>query len=96
MIILGGTVRFHPEDRQAALAAIQRMMAASRAEEGCLAYTFSADLSDPNTLHLFEVWASAEALEAHGQTPHMAEFRQTVIPAFTHVEIKKYTGEALQ
>jgi quinol monooxygenase YgiN len=96
MIIIGGTIRFSPTDRQATLAAIQRMMDASRAEAGCLVYTFSADLAAPDMLHLFEVWESEEALEAHRQTPHMATFTAEVRPTFTQVDIKKYTGEALQ
>jgi quinol monooxygenase YgiN len=96
MIIIAGTIHFNPQDRQATLDAIQRMMDASRAEEGCLAYTFSADLASPDTLHLFEVWTSAEALELHRQTPHMAAFRQEVSPSFAQTKIKKYTGEELQ
>ena len=95
MIIISGTIRFNPQDRQVTLDAIQRMMDASRAEEGCLAYTFSLDLASPDTLHLFEVWATAEALDLHRETPHMATFRQEVSPTFTQTEIKRYIGEEM-
>ena len=95
MIIIGGTIHFNPTDRQATLDAIQRMMAASQAEEGCLVYTFSADLADPNTLHLYEVWTSAEALDAHGKSAHMATFRSEVAPTFTQTAIKRYSAEEL-
>ena len=96
MIIVGGVVQFKAEMRDAVLAGVQEMMAASRAEEGCLAYTFSADLAAPDILHLFEVWTSEQALEAHRQSPHMAEFRRITIPHFTKLDLKRYVGEETQ
>ena len=51
------------------------METASRAEEGCLDYTFSIELSDPAVIRITDKWATVEALKAHFNTPHMAEFQ---------------------
>ena len=40
-------------------------MRKSRAEPGCLEYTFSADPIDPSRVLLFERWASQATLDAH-------------------------------
>nr|WP_247712107.1 putative quinol monooxygenase [Qipengyuania qiaonensis] len=53
-----------------------RMMQASRAEDGCIDYIFARDLADPNTLVVLERWRDRDALEAHGNSAHMAEFRK--------------------
>ena len=75
MLIIAGEIRIDPNARDRAVAAVQEMMAATRQEEGCVTYVFSADLDDPDLFRLFEEWESAAALEAHFEAPHMAEFQ---------------------
>ena len=58
----------------AARAAIADMVAASNAEEGCIAYAFTQDLGDPSILHIVEKWQDEAAIAAHFATPHMATF----------------------
>ena len=58
----------------AARAAIADMVAASNAEEGCIAYAFTQDLGDPSLIHIVEKWQDDAALAAHFATPHMAAF----------------------
>lgn len=58
--------------------AIAAMVAASNAEEGCLAYTFTTDVLNPNVLHIVEKWVDEAALVAHFQSPHMAAFQQAL------------------
>lgn len=57
-----------------AMAAIADMVAASNAEEGCIAYAFTQDLLQPGTIHIVEKWKDEAALAAHFATPHMAAF----------------------
>lgn len=57
-----------------ALAAIEAMVAASNAEEGCIAYAFTQDVLQPGILHIVEKWKDEAALAAHFATPHMAAF----------------------
>ena len=51
------------------------MLAASRAEPGCLRYSYAVDVLDEGLVHVVEAWADRDALAAHFQTPHMAEWR---------------------
>ena len=81
MIVVAGTAVVKSEQRQEAARAARTMAAATRAEVGCLAYRFSADLEDANTFFIFEVWESEEALARHFQTEHMRVFRER-LPAF--------------
>lgn len=78
MIQVNGTIRIAEGADDAALDALVRMMELSRAEDGCLDYTFGRDLSDPQVLVLFERWRDAEALAAHGQSDHMRQFQQVM------------------
>lgn len=59
---------------EAAKAAIADMVAASNAEEGCIAYAFTQDVLQPGVLHIVEKWKDETALAAHFATPHMAAF----------------------
>lgn len=75
MIVVNGIVKSNPDDIAALRSAISDMEVASRAEPGCLDYTFSIEVSDPQVLRITEKWVSVEALQAHFATPHMAEFQ---------------------
>ena len=69
-----GTIANSPEVVQA----IKTMVAASRAEDGCLDYTFAQDLSDPDSIVIFERWTDHAALGAHGKSAHMADFQKVL------------------
>ena len=58
----GGTLRTRMNAQSSAKI---DMMRNSRAEAGCLEYTFAADPIDPGRVVLFERWESQEALDAH-------------------------------
>ena len=78
MIVVNGIVE-STEDAVAALkSAIADMEEASRAEAGCLDYTFSVELNNPNVFRITERWESVEALQAHFKVPHMAQFQQAI------------------
>jgi quinol monooxygenase YgiN len=44
---------------------MREVVAACRAEAGCLAYEFRVDPSDPRRSSLFQAWESSEAFAAH-------------------------------
>ena len=78
MILVAGYVMMKPEQREKAAQVALKMAAATKREAGCIAYDFYADLADANRFHVYEEWESDEALQAHFQTPHMAEFQQAL------------------
>ena len=91
MLVIAGHIRMDPAKISEARAAAVVMMEATRKEEGCHAYNFSADLEDDGVFHVFEQWESQQALDAHFATPHMADF-QKAMPGFgiQEMSIKKY------
>ncbi len=75
MIIVAGTVRV-PEDKIDALMPLVRAtLAASRREEGCIAYAFAFDVEDRGLVRVFEQWQSRAHLQAHFKQPHMGPWR---------------------
>ena len=78
MIMILGTVQLAPDKLEGARAAMERMVSASRAEEGCIAYSYAQDVLDPHTIHVIEKWRDRAAVEFHFATPHMAEWRSVM------------------
>lgn len=79
MIQINGTITLAPgtiANNPDTVEAMKAMVAASRAEDGCYTYTFAQDLSDPDTLIVYERWRDQDALAAHGKSAHMAEFQK--------------------
>ena len=95
MIIIGGDMKINPAHRDEAVQAFIAMNAASQAEEGCITYDFSADLAAPDTFHLFEIWENEETLALHGQTSHMATFREVMGKVRISSNIKRFRAESL-
>ena len=75
MIVVNARIDTTPEAVEAMREAIVAMQAASLAEDGCEDYNFAVELADPGAIRLTERWTSKEALAAHFQAPHMAEFQ---------------------
>lgn len=75
MIVIVGTVRIPDGALDRARPAMAAMLTASRAEDGCLAYSYAQDVLDPCVIHVSERWRDRAALDAHFRTPHMAAWR---------------------
>ncbi|QZD95874.1 putative quinol monooxygenase [Qipengyuania gelatinilytica] len=78
MIQINGTIKLGRTIDAATQKAMVEMVRASRAEDGCLDYSFARDIADPDTLILFERWRDQAALAAHGESAHMAAFREVM------------------
>ena len=96
MIIVEGYVRFadagdFPRIRDAAFA----QMRASRAEPGCLDYTYAIDVADPCLMRVLERWESWQALETHFAQPHMAPWR-AALAGVNVVERNLHAHEVVQ
>lgn len=81
MLIIAGVFEVDAAERDAFIAERAEMMRSSRAEPGCIAYTFSADPIEPGRVYLYERWESKEALAAHiqGLRAHPPAFAVAVI-----------------
>lgn len=78
MIQINGMIKLGRPLDAATRKALVEMVRASRAEDGCIDYSFASDLADPDTLVLFERWRDQQALDAHGKSAHMEQFRQVM------------------
>jgi quinol monooxygenase YgiN len=74
IVIVAGSMRVGPAQREQFLAATTAVAAATRSEPGNVEYRFSSVPDDPSLFMVFEEWESEEALDAHFATPHMLEF----------------------
>ncbi len=75
MLIITGTFRVPPANVDAARPAMTAMIAASRAEAGCLHYSYGEDVLAPGLIHVTEHWADRASLDAHSASAHIAEWR---------------------
>jgi quinol monooxygenase YgiN len=73
-ILVTGVIDLDPAQRDGFIAAANTLMAATRAEDGCESYAFSADLDDQGRFYVAEQWASQEVMDTHMATPHLAAF----------------------
>ena len=75
MIVIEGTVRIPPANLEKARSVMEQMIRASRAEAGCIDYSYSVDVLDSGLIRVAECWESRDALAAHFKTAHMATWR---------------------
>ena len=95
MVIVAGVFEVEPDQREAFLAGRIERMHTSRAERGCLEYTFSADPIDPGRVLLYERWASQEDLDAHLAVPPAPSPSPgtIVVPKATSIVVYDVAGE---
>ncbi len=75
MIVLKASITIHAEQRDAFLQALQPLLAASRAEDGCLTYECYEVVGEANHFIFFEAWAGMDALHIHESSDHLKLFR---------------------
>lgn len=74
-LIIAGTVRVPPENLAGLKPHMEAMLAASRAEDGCITYSYAEDVVEPGLIRVFEAWRDQAAIDAHFAAPHMAAWR---------------------
>ena len=76
---------------EAALDALRRLTAASRAEPGCRVYDPSRDPQRPGIFFIYEVYDDEAAFRAHEASSHFAEIvRDEAGPLLQDVEVAFY------
>jgi len=94
MIVIEGTIRFSEGGLDLARPAMEAMIHATRAEDGCHEYSFSVDFLDPTRIWVNERWESRGALQAHARSRHMAEWRDAVAEiGLTERSLRLYEAE---
>jgi len=78
VIVVIGSFRIPPNMVEVVRPAMDAMITASRAEEGCIEYAYALDVLDEGLVRVSEKWRDRAALEAHFRTAHIAEWRAQV------------------
>ena len=74
MIAVLGHFRLPTDRAEEARAAMARVIEATRAEEGCIAYSYAADALERGLIRVTELWETRDHLAAHFKAPHMARW----------------------
>lgn len=75
MLLIIGTIRFPPEKLVEARPAMERMIAASRAERGCLGYAYAEDILEPGLIRVSEAWQDEDCFADHAASDHLQRWR---------------------
>ena len=75
MLLITGSFRIPSAAMERALPFMERMIAASRGEDGCLHYSYARDVIEPERIVVTEMWRDQAALDRHFATVHLAEWR---------------------
>ncbi len=81
MIVVSGRIVVKEGALKKLRPVMQAMLAASRAEPGCIEYHYGPDLSDPDAFLVIEKWDSWDALNAHFEKPHLKAWRAALAGA---------------
>lgn len=74
-LLIVGVFRIPPANVSAALPIMTQMIEASRAEPGCLEYTYAEDVQKRGLIHVREIWRDEAALQHHFASSHIARWR---------------------
>jgi quinol monooxygenase YgiN len=69
-LIVVATITAHEGAELLVRAALDQVVAPSRAEAGCVRYDLHQDLANPASFVMLEAWRDAEAHGRHEATPH--------------------------
>lgn len=96
MVNVVASIQIKPGCMEAYLKILKANVPAVRAEEGCIEYQPTVDMSsglppqrlEPDTVTMIEKWSSLEALKAHLVAPHMVTYREKVKTMVAGVTLK--------
>jgi quinol monooxygenase YgiN len=71
-VVVIGQFRLPAERMAEARSLMEKVMLATRAEQGCIEYNFAEDVLDPGLIRISEVWEGRDELGRHAKAPHMA------------------------
>ena len=72
--------------------ALQKLVAPTLVETGCLNYDLHRDLEVPGRFLFHENWATRPHWEAHMDSPHLRHHKETSGPLIATVEIMQMEG----
>lgn len=97
MLLIEGWLQLGAGEFDKVAASAAAMVAATRAEDGCIHYAFARDIDDPDLIRISEKWRDGDALAAHSASAHMAEFNRTMAGVVrTGADLRLYSAEEVR
>ncbi|CAE7404724.1 AFT10-1 [Symbiodinium microadriaticum] len=94
---LASYIKLVPGQKDKAIDIITPLVADTRKEDGCLSYGFYEDVTEADVFRLYEEWKDEAALDAHMQTPHIAQFNSRISEiGVADLQINFYKAEAFE
>lgn len=94
MIFVSMVIEAEPEESTGLAEAMSTMMEKTRAEPGCITYTYARDIAAPNRFHLTEIWQSEALMDQHIDASHSSEFVSVLNVSARIVSVKAFAGDA--
>ena len=96
-IVISGYIRVAAEKREQLLLDGRPYIEASRLESGCVAYRWSADLSEPGVIYVFEQWTDEASLYNHFQcSPYKNTLKMFEEAEMLDLEVNKYRVDLIE
>lgn len=67
-------VKAKPGSEEQLYEACRKLVAPTRAEEGCINYDMHRSIEDPGLVMFYENWETKPLWERHMESPHLSEF----------------------
>lgn len=96
MVIVIAKVSVKPECKKELLELAQKVIASTRAEEGCISYTLLDNTYDPGGCMFVEEWKDLPSLQKHAASAHIGDWRKQskeLLSAKTTITL--YQGEEI-
>ena len=94
MLTIVANITATADKRDLVRAELEKLIAPTRAEAGCLQYDLHQDNEDPAKLLFFERWESRELWQDHMNAPHLAAFLAATDGAIAEFTVAEMTHVA--
>lgn len=98
MIIVEGWIKYSKGDVDKLQKAVAKAVTDTlENEEGCLHYSISRCINDPDIIRISERWRDETALQGHFDQPHMTAFMLELAKASRlDADVRVYSGEEVR
>ena len=84
-------IHAHPEKADLVRSELEKLVAPTRAEAGCVQYDLHIDNEDPAHFLFYETWTSRELWQTHMNAPHLAAYMKAVEGAVLKFTLNEMT-----
>lgn len=84
-------IKANPDTTDLVKAELGKLIAITRAEDGCINYDLHQDNENPAHFMFYEIWASRKQWQTHMSAPHLAAYMQATDGAVAEFSLNEMT-----